>query len=311
MSSEPIRERVVLSPLRYPGGKRRLVPYVAAALAANDLRPDVFVEPFAGGASVALELLATDEVQSIGLAELDPYVASFWETVFFDTDWLCRQVASIEVSLDAWRRMKSGRFRSRRSQALACLYLNRTSFNGTLHPRAGPIGGMSQSSGYPIDCRFPRERLVRRIRMCAQFADRVAFIRHEDALGAVAYARRRLRGKSLFYYFDPPFWAKSSFLYRHAFTHQDHQRLATAVRYLREPYLLSYDPAPEVRELYAGRSELTVETVELLYTATQRTAESELVITNLRNLPADTRLWRTHAEWTQLRRRRGSVRLAR
>jgi len=43
--------RTVLSPLRYPGGKRRLAPYVAAALAENDLRPDLFVEPYAGGAA--------------------------------------------------------------------------------------------------------------------------------------------------------------------------------------------------------------------------------------------------------------------
>src|ERR1700730_5477532 len=48
--------RPVLSPLRYPGGKRRLVPYVASAIRANGLEPDVFVEPFAGGASVSLGL---------------------------------------------------------------------------------------------------------------------------------------------------------------------------------------------------------------------------------------------------------------
>jgi DNA adenine methylase len=58
VQGEAVQERVVLSPLRYPGGKRRLTPYLAAALTANDLEPDLFVEPFAGGASVALELLA-------------------------------------------------------------------------------------------------------------------------------------------------------------------------------------------------------------------------------------------------------------
>jgi D12 class N6 adenine-specific DNA methyltransferase len=50
---ELLRRRTVHSPLRYPGGKRRLVPYVAALLQANALQPDVLVEPFAGGASVA------------------------------------------------------------------------------------------------------------------------------------------------------------------------------------------------------------------------------------------------------------------
>jgi D12 class N6 adenine-specific DNA methyltransferase len=50
---ELLRRRTVHSPLRYPGGKRRLVPYVAALLQANALQPGVLVEPFAGGASVA------------------------------------------------------------------------------------------------------------------------------------------------------------------------------------------------------------------------------------------------------------------
>jgi D12 class N6 adenine-specific DNA methyltransferase len=115
VEGELIQERVVLSPLRYPGGKRRLTPYLAAALKANDLEPDLFVEPFAGGASVALELLATGRVKRIGLAERDPYLAAFWSTVFFDSDWLCRKIDEIDVSLATWERLKSGTFTSRRN----------------------------------------------------------------------------------------------------------------------------------------------------------------------------------------------------
>lgn len=311
IDADVIHGRVVLSPLRYPGGKRRLVPYVAAALKANTLEPDLFVEPFAGGASVALELLATGKVAAIALAERDPYVAALWQTVFFDSDWLCRQIETIDVTLATWERMKKARFTAVRSQALACLFLNRTSFNGTLHRRAGPIGGKAQASAYKIDCRFPRETLIRRVRACALLADRVAFVRNESALEAIAEVRRRFRNQSVFYYLDPPFWAKSSKLYRYSFTDDDHKHLATALRYLREPYLLSYDPAPEVEGLYRGHRKAKIERVELLYTATQRTAENELVITNLEQVPQDTRLWRTHVEWKQLRRRRGSVRVGR
>lgn len=64
-----LRRRTVLSPLRYPGGKRRLAPYVAAALVENDLRPGLFVEPYAGGASVALELLHFDLVDRVVLGD--------------------------------------------------------------------------------------------------------------------------------------------------------------------------------------------------------------------------------------------------
>ena len=135
-----LRDRPVLSPLRYPGGKRRLVPYVAAALAANGLRPDLFVEAYAGGASVSLELLHANLVERIGLSDTDPMIAAFWQTVFEDADWLCQKIETIPVDLDSWKRLKRGRFRARRSLALACLFLNRTSFNGALHHRAGPGG---------------------------------------------------------------------------------------------------------------------------------------------------------------------------
>ncbi|HEX8231002.1 MAG TPA: effector-associated domain EAD1-containing protein [Chloroflexia bacterium] len=55
------REEVsIVSPLRYPGSKRRLAGYIEATLRINNLRPALFVEPFAGGASVALQLLTDD-----------------------------------------------------------------------------------------------------------------------------------------------------------------------------------------------------------------------------------------------------------
>ena len=47
-------EASILSPLRYPGSKRRLAVYIAETLRLNGLQPKLFVEPFAGGASVAL-----------------------------------------------------------------------------------------------------------------------------------------------------------------------------------------------------------------------------------------------------------------
>jgi DNA adenine methylase len=281
------------------------VPYVAAALAANELKPNLFVEPFAGGASVALELATSGAVEQIGIADLDPYVAAFWKTVFYDCDWLCEQVEKIEITLETWKRMKSAHYTAERSQALACLFLNRTSFNGTLHRRAGPIGGKNGASKYGLDCRFPRKRLVQRLRACEQLAKegRVAFVRCASALDTIGYARTLARAdeqKSLFFYLDPPFWAKSLTLYRYGFDDEAHRELAKGLRWVHEPYLLSYDAAPEVRDLYRHH-QVQTETVELLYTATQQTAGFELVIANLERLPADTKLWRTNGEWRQLR----------
>jgi DNA adenine methylase len=289
--------RTILSPLRYPGGKRRLVPYVAAALAENQLRPDLFVEPYAGGASVSLELLHLDLVERVVIGDLDPIVNAFWETVVTDVDWLCAQVASVDLDLKTWERMKTTRFTARRSRALACLYLNRTSFNGALHRRAGPIGGKAQASAYDIGCRFPRGRLIARLRACAKLADRIDIAPAQDAMVTVREARERTRrdGRSAFFYLDPPFWAKSEFLYRRSFTETEHERLAEQLHWLRDPFLLSYDPAPEIAELYTAHSAATVAEIELLYTGTARSAGRELVISNLPKLPAETKLWHSAA----------------
>jgi DNA adenine methylase len=293
-----LRHRTVLSPLRYPGGKRRLVPYVAAALLENDLKPDLFVEPFAGGASVSLELLHAGLVERIAIGDSDPMVAAFWQTVFDDHEWLCRQVESIEITLTEWRRLKAARLRARRSLALSCLFLNRTSFNGALHRRAGPIGGHEQTSDYKLDCRFPRETLVRRIKACAALGDRVEFVEGQEAAGTIAAARTiaRREGRSTFFYLDPPFWAKSDLLYRRSFLTWEHEELAEQLLWLKDPWLLSYDPAPEIVSFYAGHKGVQSATVELLYTAARRSAGHELVVTNLATMPAETRMWRTEIE---------------
>ncbi len=158
-----IRETAsILSPLRYPGAKRRLAGYLAQVLRLNKLRPKLFVEPFAGGASVALALLNDGLVEKIALGERDPLVAAFWKTVFRDPEWLVQEIQRIPVTIQKWRYFRTGKFRTDRDRALACLFLNRTSFSGILSDTAGPIGGYKQQSPYRIDC-----PLLRRLSLAA------------------------------------------------------------------------------------------------------------------------------------------------
>ena len=41
------------TPLRYPGGKQKLTPFIIEVLKANDLIGGHYMEPYAGGAGVA------------------------------------------------------------------------------------------------------------------------------------------------------------------------------------------------------------------------------------------------------------------
>src|SRR3990172_9047721 len=153
---EPLRrsEASILSPLRYPGAKRRLCGFVSEALKLNGLKPRLLVEPFAGGASVSLQLLNDGIVENVALAERDPLVASFWRVVFFDSEWLIDRVRRVRLTLEQWDHFKNNPGTTDRDRALACLFLNRTSFSGILAPGAGPIGGREQRSAYQLDCRF-------------------------------------------------------------------------------------------------------------------------------------------------------------
>lgn len=44
----------LVSPLRYPGGKAKIVDFVKQVIRDNNLLDGVYVEPYAGGAAVAL-----------------------------------------------------------------------------------------------------------------------------------------------------------------------------------------------------------------------------------------------------------------
>lgn len=45
------------SPLRYPGGKGKLAPFMKKIIDATGHKGGIYIEPFAGGAGVALDLL--------------------------------------------------------------------------------------------------------------------------------------------------------------------------------------------------------------------------------------------------------------
>lgn len=291
------RSDVLLSPLRYPGGKRRLAPYVAQTLQLNALRPKLYVEPFAGGASVAIQLLHDDLVEQVALGEKDPMVAGFWKAVFSEPERLIDKLSRLTPSLELWEHYRATRPRTTLGWAIKCLYLNRTSFSGILSTTAGPIGGRQQASEHSIGCRFPVERLAKRIRQIAAFADRIAFIHEGGWQEMLAQVQARgLQRHEVFYYLDPPFYEKADRLYRYYFAEADHQQLYDALGQLEANYVLSYDAAPAAIAKYSARGAAPRQ-VDLLYSATAKgklVKASELIVSNVHCLPDVTRLWHSN-----------------
>lgn len=288
----------MISPLRYPGSKKRLSGLISQTLTLNQLTPRLYIEPFVGGGSVALRLLAEQLVEQVILMDIDPLVASFWDIVFNDTDWLINQVMTIPITLAQWIEFKHSTPTDRRSQALTCLFLNRTSFSGILGNSAGPMGGYEQRSDYPIDCRFSRNTIVERIEEISQYRDRVigTWCCSWEA-GIQRIHREQQEGvlptNNLFYYLDPPFFKKAKKLYRFIFSSEEHSQLRDFLIGFNSPWLLSYDATEEFEELYgeaiASRTNGTQrQHIELLYTTAiqqnPRTAR-EVILSNLPHLP--------------------------
>src|SRR5580693_8972821 len=95
------------SPLRYPGGKWRVAPYFERILQANDLNGCHYVEPYAGGASLALSLLIQRRVAEIHLNDIDPAIYSFWDSVLRHTEEFAAHVQAVKVTPDEWRRQRT------------------------------------------------------------------------------------------------------------------------------------------------------------------------------------------------------------
>ena len=65
------------SPLRYPGGKNRLAGFISLVIQNLNLPNCTYVEPFAGGAGVALSLLLDGTVNNIVINDYDKAIYSF------------------------------------------------------------------------------------------------------------------------------------------------------------------------------------------------------------------------------------------
>jgi len=286
------------SPLRYPGSKRRLASTIKEALEINHLRPDFYVEAFVGGGSVALHLLQHQIVGKVILIDRDPWIASFWQVVFFDTDWMIEQIEKIEVSLEQWYAFKNADPQDERSQALTSLFLNRTSFSGILENHVGPLGGKNQTSPYKIDCRFQRSSLIKRIQKISAYKDQIYAVWNLDWREAMRRIEEKQRegsisNESIFYYLDPPFFEAADKLYRFYFKQAEHEELRDYLKQLQPPWILSYDFTEKVDELYGkiietgtnGTKHRQVEFLYTLATLPKRRKGQEVLISNLEILP--------------------------
>lgn len=235
------------SPLRYPGGKKRLATKIEKIARLNNINGS-YIEPYAGGAAVALHLLLTNTVSEIIINDADVSVYSFWNAVLNDTAELCELIEKTPVTIDEWR--KQHEIFSNETYgiklAFSALFMNRTNFSGIL--KGGPIGGKNQSGKYKIDCRFNKSMIIDKINLIAKQKRNIK-VTNLDALDLLETIPNN--NSNILIYIDPPYYIKGKFLYLNSYRHGDHLKVAEAIKKLDEiSWILSYDNTTEIQELY-------------------------------------------------------------
>ncbi len=240
------------SPLRYPGGKGKLTPYIETVLQLNCLEGQHYAEPFAGGAAVALSLLFTGKVSHIHINDLDWAVFSFWKSVIDHTEELIERIKETPVSMETWLHSreikKTSESHSIIDAGFATFFLNRTNRSGILN--GGVIGGLSQTGEWKMDCRFNKEALIDRIQLIGARKNNIT-VTNYDASYFLDEHMRKVSSECLIY-IDPPYYVKGAYLYRNHFKHEDHVSLSCVVKTIqRHKWFVSYDNVEQVRRIYA------------------------------------------------------------
>lgn len=242
------------TPLRYPGGKQKLTPFILEILRANDLIGGHYVEPYAGGAGVAMELLLDNQISKVHLNDSSLQIYAFWRSVLSKPDELCRMISTASLTVDEWKLrreiVRQPKGHSQLEIGFSTFYLNRCNRSGVLS--GGLIGGLAQDGEWRMDARFSRNELIRRIEVIASRSSSI-ILKNWDAERFMGEHIPTLPVETLVYC-DPPYFEKASRLYLNSYAAADHERISKVIqRDLSRKWVVSYDSAPQILDYYSKR----------------------------------------------------------
>lgn len=245
------------SPLRYPGGKSRLVDFMKSIIDDNDLKGGTYIEPFSGGAAIALALAIDGYMSKVIINDYDRSVYAFWYSILNFTDDFIDKIYRIPVTIEEWQRQREIQTNKQEANLLdlgvSTFFLNRTNHSGVL--TAGAIGGVGQEGRYKIDARFNKENLIQRVLKIAKYRNK--FIVHNEDARDLLCRYRHFPKKNLVY-LDPPYFVKGKELYSNFFSVKDHVILSEVVKKRKNMnWLVTYDNHSFIYNLYSESPSMT------------------------------------------------------
>ncbi len=269
---------MLYSPLRYPGGKGKLAPFMGLMINKMNIKNGTYIEPFVGGAGVALMLLMEGYVDDIVINDYDKAIYSVWRAIISESENLVDRILDTPVNIDEWKKQKEIYVEQNKKYSLdlafATFFLNRTNRSGIL--KGGPIGGFEQTGNYGIDARYNAEKLVERIRAIAKYKKHIKVYNKE----IVSFIENVLPnyGQNSLTYFDPPYFNKGPELYKNFFDKKDHAKIAQLIlNGVPGNWIITYDDTPEIINLYKQQC---VRRYDLNYSAANTGKSSEVIVFN-------------------------------
>lgn len=250
ISKNPIK---FASPLRYPGGKTRLVNFLSRAIAKIGSINEklTLVEPYAGGAGASLKLLYSGEVSKIIINDLDKAIYSFWKVTISDTDYLINKIKRVKIDIDEWKKQKkiyNNPSSSIKKLAFATLFLNRTNRSGII--TGGPIGGKGQSGFWKINARFKKDMIIERLEKLKENKNKIS-VRNLDGISLLKQLEKNKSKNNYFIFLDPPYYQKGKSLYMNHYLNKDHEKLSKYLNKSSLKWVMTYDDVSFIRNLYS------------------------------------------------------------
>lgn len=240
------------SPLRYPGGKTWLVPHIRTWLRDVPERPNLLVEPFAGGGVVSLTAVMEDLVDRCLMVELDCDVAAFWKAALDHGEELSARVLDFTPTTTAVKALEEQVEDGVVARGFRTLVLNRTRRGGVLAPGASFIRAGENDKG--ITSRWYPATLANRIRAINACADRISF-RETDGMKVMESLLQDV-DEEVVLFVDPPYTAGGKRAGKRLYLHNkiDHPLLFKMLAESKAEFLMTYDLSDEIITLVGEHS---------------------------------------------------------
>jgi len=239
------------SPLRYPGGKYKISRLIELLIDKTQQKCDTYIEPFAGGAGVAVDLLLRGVVERIVINDSDRAIYSIWKAIVGANAAFLDKLYATPVTIEEWKRQRSIYQTSKKyslEYGFAAFFLNRTNHSGILG--SGPIGGRAQNE-WKLDVRYSVNELAAKILAIGQLRSQIK-VYGRDVFSFIKNQLPRISQNS-FLYFDPPYYRRGKVLYKNFFTNRLHRELCETIKSsVHRPWIVSYDDVPEIDHIYRG-----------------------------------------------------------